>query len=145
MGPQQFDLLVFETYQTKDPAAPLVGTHIECTVGVTIDWNLNRTELTGKGVEFLDPFWSGPGNGPMTVYDEAIGGGTQPVGTVSWSVATQVLKSVEEDAPNRRYRWAVTPELQLIRKFVSKLGEPPDTEITYTASDTVRGGWIPKP
>jgi hypothetical protein len=145
LGPQQFDLSVFETYQTKDPAAPLAGTDIQGTVGVTINWNLNRTELTAQGVEFSAPLWLGPGNGPLTVFDDALGGGLRPIGTVAWSVVTHALKVVDPDPSNKQYRWAITPVIQLIRKFTSSTGGLPDTRITYTASDTVRGGWIPQP
>lgn len=144
-GPQQFDLSVFETYQTKDPAAPIVGTDIEGTVGVTINWNLNRTELTKQGVVFSAPLWLGPGNGPLSVYGDVLGGGLCPTGTVAWSVMTHTLKVVELDTPNKQFRWAITPVIQLIRTFTSKTGGPPDTEVADTASDTVRGGWMPQP
>jgi hypothetical protein len=145
LGPQQFDMTVYETYQTKDPAAPITGTEIQGTVSVTINWNLNRTELTDQGVVFSDPVWLGQGNGPLAVYDDAIGGGLQQVGTVAWTIKTQALKVVETDTPNKLYRWAITPEAQLIRTFTSKIGDPSDTQVTYTASDTVRGGWMPQP
>ena len=70
-------------------------------------------------------------------------GGLKPVGTVAWSVVTHVAKKVETDTPNQRQRWAVTPIVQLMRLFVSKDGSPPDDEVVYTASDTVRGNWMP--
>ena len=145
LGPQQFDMTVYETYQTKDPAAPITGTEIQGTVSVTINWNLNRTELTDQGIVFSDPVWLGAGNGPLAVYDDAIGGGLQQVGTVAWTVKTQAFKVVETDTPNNKYRWAITPEVQLVRTFTSKIGDPPDTQVTYTASDTVRGGWMQQP
>jgi hypothetical protein len=145
MGPQQFDLSVFETYQTKDPAAPITGTEIEGTVSVTINWNLAGTELTDKDVQYSDASWSGAGNGPLTVYDDAMGGALVAIGTVAWTAQTHTLKKVETDTPNKQMRWAVTPVVQLIRNFKSKVGDPDDTEVTYTASDTVRGGWMPQP
>jgi hypothetical protein len=145
MGPQQFDLSVFETYQTKDPAAPITGTEIEGTASVTINWNMAGTELTDKDVEYSDVLWTGPGNGPLTVYDAAIGGGMKAIGTVEWNAKTHTIKVVEADTPNRQIRWAITPVVQLIRTFKSATGDPDDTEVTYTASDTVRGGWMPQP
>jgi hypothetical protein len=145
MGPQQFDLSVFETYQTKDPAAPITGTEIEGAISVTINWNMNGTELTDKDVEYSDSLWIGAGNGPLTVYDEAIGGGLKPIGTVEWKTDTHTLKKVETDTPNKQVRWAITPVIQLIRTFKSTIGDPDDTEVAYTASDTVRGGWMPQP
>ncbi|HXQ82423.1 MAG TPA: hypothetical protein VN775_13980 [Opitutaceae bacterium] len=145
LGPQQFDLSVSETYQTKDPAAPIVGTDIQGTVSATVNWNLNRTELTDQGVVFSDPSWLGPGCGPLTVYDDGIGGGLQPVGAVAWSLKTQVLRVVEADTPNKQYRWAITPVVQLIRTITSTIGKLPDTQVTGQDSQTVKGGWLPQP
>jgi hypothetical protein len=145
VGPQQFDLPVYDTYQTYDPAAPIVGTQIVGTVGVTINWNLSGTDLTADGVQFSDPLWTGPGNGPLNVFDNAIGGGLKQIGTVSWSIVTHVLKVVETDTPNGNIRWAITPVVQLIRAFTSTIGAPSDTEVVNTNSDTVRGGWMPQP
>jgi hypothetical protein len=145
MGPQEFDLQLFETYQTKDPAAPITGTEIEGTVTVTVNWNLAGTELTDKGVEFSDPVWSSAGKGPFTVYDDVFGGGMKPIGTVEWKAATHAIKNVEADAPNKQVRWAITPVVQLIRTFKSSTGDPDDTEVTNTASDTVRGAWMAQP
>lgn len=142
-GPQEFDLEVFDTFQTNDPAAPIIGTDIAGTVGVTINWNLKGTELTAKGVEFADALWQSPGDGPLTVYDNALGGGLKPVGTVAWSVVTHALKKIEPDTPNQRQRWAITPVIQLIRNFVPNDGSPPDAEVAFTASETVRGNWMP--
>jgi hypothetical protein len=142
-GPQEFDLEVFDTFQTNDPAAPITGTDIAGTVGVTINWNLKGTELTAKGVEFADALWQSPGHGPLTVYDNALGGGLKPVGTVAWSVVTHALKKIEPDTPNQRQRWAITPVIQLIRNFVPNDGRPPDAEVAFTASETVRGNWMP--
>jgi hypothetical protein len=140
---QQFDLEVFDTFQTNDPAAPIAGTDIVGAVGVTINWNPPGTALTAKGVEFADALWQSPGPGPLTVYDNAMGGGLQPVGTVAWSVVPHTLKRIESDTPNRRQRWAITPVIQLIRRFVPNAGSPPEAEVAYTASDTVRGNWMP--
>jgi hypothetical protein len=145
MGPQEFDLQVFETYQTRDPAAPITGTEIEGSVTVTINWNLSGTELTDKDVEFSDVAWSAAGNGPFTVYDNALGGGMKPIGTVEWKAETHAIKKVEADTPNKQVRWAITPVVQLVRAFKSTTGDPNDTEVTYTASDTVRGGWMAQP
>lgn len=142
-GPQQFDLQVFDTFQTNDPAAPLAGTDIVGTVGVTLNWNPQGTDLTARGVEFAPAAWQSPGRGPLTVYDNVVGGGLQPVGTVAWAVATHTLKTIQTDTPNRRQRWAITPVIQLIRTFVPKDCSPPDPEVAYTASDTVRGNWMP--
>jgi hypothetical protein len=142
-GPQQFDLEVFDTFQTNDPAAPIAGTDIVGTVGVTINWNPQGTDLTAKGVDFAPALWQSPGCGPLTVYDNALGGGLQPVGTVTWSIITHVLKKIESDTPNQRQRWAITPVIQLMRSFVPKDGSPPDAEVAFTASETVRGNWMP--
>jgi hypothetical protein len=142
-GPQQFDLQVFDTFQTNDPAAPIVGTDIVGTVGVTINWNPQGTDLTAKGVEFDDALWQSPGHGPLTVYDNALGGGLQEVGAVAWCVVTHTLKKIEPDTPNHRQRWAITPLVQLTRNFVPKDGSPPTATVAFTASDTVRGNWMP--
>ena len=144
-GPQQFDLPVYETYLTRDPAEPLVGTDIEGTITVTINWNPAGTDLAEQGVAFSSPVWSGAVNGPLTVYDEAMGGGLQPVGTVSWSVRTQFSKAVEPDTPNKRFRWSVTPIIELVRTLKPTDGNQPDIEVTYTASDNAKGEWIPQP
>jgi hypothetical protein len=145
MGPQQFDLPVYETYNTKDPAAPITGIEIVGNVTVTINWNLAGTDLTDKDVVFSDPVWTAPGNGPLNVYDEAVGGGLKPIGTVAWSAQTHALKNVETDTPNKKVRWAVTPVVQLIRTVKSSTGDPDDIQVVYTASDTVRGAWMPQP
>jgi hypothetical protein len=145
LGPQQFNLQVFDTYNTGSPNEPVDGTHIVGIVQVTIDWNLDRTDLTGKGVEFGDPFWQGPGNGPMIVYSEEIGSGPQPVGKVAWSLTTNALKDTDQDTPNKRFRWSITPVVQLVRTYTPNDGSPPDTEVVYTASDTVKGTWRPMP
>lgn len=141
---QGFELQLFETFQTRDPAAPIVGTDIAATVGITIDWTLKGEELTDKCVRFGDPVWGGAGHGPLTVYRDVIGGSTRADATVSWSVETHVVKKVEHDGPNRRLRWAVTPVVQLIRKTVPKDGNLARAEVVYTASDTVRGAWMSK-
>jgi hypothetical protein len=145
MGPIEFDLQVFETYQTRDPAAPITGTEIQGTVTVTINWNPKGTELTDKDVVFSDAVWTGAGSGPLTVYDEALGGGLQPIGKVQWKALPRTLKVVETDTPNKQIRWAVTPLVDLVRTFKSSTGDPDDTQTTYTASDTVHGGWMPQP
>jgi hypothetical protein len=145
MGPQEFDLQLFETYQTKDPSAPITGTEIEGTVTVTVNWNLTGTELADKGVEFADAVWSAAGKGPFTVYDDVLGGGMKPIGTVEWKAATHAIKNVEADPSSKQVRWAITPVVQLIRTYKSSTGDPDDTEVTYTASDTVRGGWMTQP
>jgi hypothetical protein len=145
MGPQQFDLSVYETYQTKDPAAPITGTEIEGTVTVTINWNLAGTELTDKDVQYSDILWTGAGNGPLTVYDDALGGGMKAIGTVEWHAKTHTIKVVETETPNKQVRWAITPVVELVRTFKSTVGDPDDTGVTYTASDTVRGAWMPQP
>jgi hypothetical protein len=141
MGPQQFDLWVGETFQTNDPASPVTGIDISATVGVTIDWNLGGSELTNKGVEFSAPQWAGPGNGPFTIYNP-VSSIPPPIGRVSWSIETHVLKKMETDTPQNRYRWAVTPVVQLIRQVTMTDGSPSTTGVINTASNTVRGGWI---
>jgi hypothetical protein len=78
------------------------------------------------------------------VYSDAIGGGVQPVGTVAWKVVTTTLKAVETDTPNKLVRSTFTPQVQLVRTFTSQTGDPPDTEVAYTATETVRGGWTPQ-
>jgi hypothetical protein len=145
MGPQQFDLTVYETYQTKDPAAPLTGTQIQGTITVTVNWNLAGTQLTDQGVTYSDTLWTGPGCGPFNVYDEALGGGLQVIGTVAWKTQTNTIKTVESDPTGNQVRWSVTPVITLVRTFKSSTGDPDDTEVTYTASDTVKGAWMPKP
>jgi hypothetical protein len=142
--PQQFDMEVYDSYQTHDPAAPIVGTDIQGTVSVTINWNANRTDLTDQGVQFSDVAWSASGNGPLTVYSDAIGGGLQPIGTVAWKVATSTLKSLETDTPNKQVRLTITPQVQLVRTLTSQIGDPPDTEVVNTATETAKGNWTPQ-
>lgn len=144
-GPQQFDLMLYENYLTRDPAEPLVGSDIGGAVTVTINWNPGGTDLMDKGVEFSSTLWSGAGNGPLTVYDDAMGGVLQPVGTVAWAARTRFSKGMEPDTPNNRYRWTITLIAELVRTVTSKTGNQPETEVTYTASDTAKGGWIPQP
>jgi hypothetical protein len=145
LGPQQFNLQVFDTYRTGSPDEPVDGTHIVGVVQVTINWVLNQTALTAKGVEFGPPFWQGPGHGPLVVFSEEIGGISQPVGKVAWSMVTNALTVTEQDTASNRYRWAVTPVVQLIRTYTPDDGSPSDTEVAYTASETVRGAWQPMP
>ena len=80
--------------------------------------------------------------GPLTIYDPA-SSVLPPIGRVTWSIETHVLKKVETDTPNKRYRWAVTPMVQLIRQAKMTDGSPSTTGVVYTASDTVRGAWAP--
>jgi hypothetical protein len=144
-GPQQFNLQVFDTYNTGSPSEPLGGTQIVGDIQVTINWVLDQTDLTAKGVEFAAPFWQGSGHGPLVVYSEEIGGNSQPVAKVAWSVTTNALKETEEDTPNKRFRWVITPVVQLVRTYTPDDGSPPDIEIVNTASDTERGAWKPLP
>jgi hypothetical protein len=144
-GSQQFDLPVYDSFQTKDPAAALVGTDIEGTVTVTINWNAAGTDLAPSGVVFSEAVWNAAGNGPLTVYDEAMGGGLQAIGTAAWSVSTSFSKTMKTDTPNKRYLWTVTPVVILTRKVTSTIGNPTVTEVAYTATDNVDGGWIPQP
>ena len=94
---------------------------------------------------FSAPLWLGPGNGPLTVYDDALGGGPTPIGKVTWSILTHTLKVAELDKSNKQFRWAITPVVQLIRTFTSMTGGPANTQVVYTASDTAKGGWMPQP
>ena len=141
MGPQQFNLPVGETFQTRDPAAPGTGVIISATVGITINWNNAHTELTDKGVEFDPPQWAETGCGPLTVYS-SWGDLPPPIGRVSWSIDTHLLTKTETDTPNKRYRWAITPVVQLHRQVTMTDGTPSSSVVAYTASDTVRGDWI---
>jgi|SRR5664279_1684976 hypothetical protein len=141
LGPQQFNLQVFDTYNTGSPTEPLGGTHIVGIIQVTINWVLDQTDLTDKGVEYGAPFWQGPGNGPLVVYSEEIGGISQPVAKVAWSMVTNTLKEIEQDTPNHRCRWSITPVVQLVRTYTPDDGSPPDIEVVYTASDTEKGAW----
>ncbi len=144
-GPQQFDLVVYDTYKTGDPAAPIDGIDIEGTVGVTVNWNSTGTDLTPQGVQFADASWGVAGNGPITLYDEALGGGVQPVGTVAWTVKTRFSKTMEPDTPNNRYRWTITPMVDLVRTVTSTIGNPKDIQVTGNASSNAKGAWIPQP
>jgi len=143
-GPQQFDLQVYDSYQTRDPAASLEGTDIRGSVTVTINWNAGGTDVTEPAVAFSAAQWSEAGSGPLAIFDEAVGGDLQPIGMVSWKVSTQFVKTMEPDTPNKRYRWTITPMVELIRTVLSTVGNPPDAEVAYTASDTAQGGWIPQ-
>ena len=143
-GTQQFDLEVFDNnYATDDPGAPLVGTNVHGTVTVTINWNSAGTDLTDKAVEFSEVHWDDPGSGPLTVYSDAMGGGVQPVGAVAWTVKTSFQKTMEKDTPNKRFRWTITPQVDLIRTFTSKIGNPNETGVIFTATDNAKGGWLP--
>jgi hypothetical protein len=144
-GPLQFDMQVFDTYQTNDPAAPIDGAHIVATISITINWNVAGTELTNAGVVFSAPVWIGPGGGPLNVYDNTMGGGLKLIGTVTWSVNADTLKRIDTDTANQRLRWMITPVLQLIRTFKPNDGSPPDIEVAYTNSDTSYGNWTPMP
>lgn len=141
-GPQQFDLVVYDTYKTGDPAAPIDGVNIQGTVTVTINWNPGGTDLTAEGVVFSGAVWGDAGSGPLTVYDEALGGGIQPVGTATWSVRTQSKKTMVPDTPNKRYRWTITPIVELVRTVTSTVGNPTDAEVVGNASDNAQGGWM---
>ena len=142
-GPQTFDLQLYEVYHTGDPAAPLDGTNITGIITVTINWNAGGTDVLEKAVVFSDGDWGDAGKGPLTLYDEAMGGGTKPVGTVAWTAKPTFTKTKETDTPNNRYRWMITPVIDLVRTVTSTEGNPPEILVTYTASDNVPGGWIP--
>jgi hypothetical protein len=138
MEPQQFELAVYETYQTKDPAAPLTGSEIQGSVAITVTWGAGPAP---PAVSFEAPAWTTVGAGPLQVFDEEIGG-AKPIGTVSWSVVTHSIVKVEPDTPAKQSRWAITPVVQLVRTFAASDGSLPVTEVTYTASDTVKGDWF---
>jgi hypothetical protein len=145
-GPQQFDLNLFETFDTKDPAAPQGGLNIQGQVGVTVNWNIAGTELTDKGVEYDAPLWLGPGCGPFTIFEEVLNQQPRPVGSVVWSVVTRTYKSVKQDPPNKRYRWSVTPVATLIRTVTSTQGKPPEiTQVMSAKPDPIDGNWLPLP
>ena len=143
-GPQPFDLKVYDNYQTNDPSAPLSGVDVAATTTVTVNWNAAGTDLTNKGVQFADPQWDAPGCGPLSVYADVIGGGMQKTGTVAWSVVTHVLQRMEVDTPGNRQRLAVTPVIQLLRTFTAIEGNSPEELVAFTASETVRGNWMPR-
>jgi hypothetical protein len=142
MPPQQFELTVYETYQTKDPQAPITGTEIQATVGISIDWG------TGGGAQpamtFDSPSWVGAGKGPMPVFGDALGE-PKPIGTIGWDVATHSVVKTETNTPEKKSRWTITPIVQLVRTFTPCEGTQPETEVTYTASDTAKGDWYPLP
>lgn len=140
MAPLQFDLSLYETYQTKDANAPLTGTEIEGTVSVKVDWGAGGA--TQPTAAFDPPAWNATGAGPLTVYDDVIGG-VKPIGTVSWNVATHAIVKLEPNTPEMKSRWTVTPVVQLVRTFCPADGSPTQTDITFTDSDTVKGDWFP--
>jgi hypothetical protein len=145
-GTQQFDLDVYDNnYPTGDPAAPLVGTNIHGTVTVTINWNPAGTDLADGAVSFSPAQWDVPGCGPLTVYSDAMGGGVQPVGAVAWTIKTSFQKTAEQDTPNKRFRWIITPQVELVRTFTSTIGDPNETGAVFTATDNAKGGWLPQP
>jgi hypothetical protein len=141
--PKQFDLVVYDNFATKDQNAPLTGVSVQGSVTVTISWNAASTDVVDKEVAFSDPVWVDPGCGPLTIYDEAIGGGVQPVGAVAWKVNTSFQKTLETDTPNNRCRWTITPVIDLVRTVTSTVGNPTETDIPYTATANAKGGWIP--
>lgn len=139
-APQEFELQVFDKFNTHDANAPIVGTDIVGTLPITLHWNAGRTDLTKKGVEFGDATWQSPGCGPLQVYEETIGG-NQLVGDVSWSLKTRVLKKKEMDSAPRRYRWLITPVVELWRKQVRPGAKSGTTQLVYTASNSVLSAW----
>lgn len=140
-GPQNFDLWIGETFQTHDPASPVVGVDIAATVPVTINWNVAGTELTAADVVLSAPQWQGVGHGPLTLYNP-IGFALPPIGRVDWSVETHVIKKLETHPAGGRHRWAITPIVQLRRNIKMADGTPSSSGVVYTASDTARGGWF---
>ena len=138
--PQPFDLWIGETFQTHDPATPIVGLDIAATVPVTVNWNAAGTGLTDDGVTFGTAQWQ-VGPGPFTIYN-AIGFALPPIGRVVWTVETHVLTKTEKDTPGNRTRLAVTPLVQLVRVITMTDGTPSSHGVVYSASTTVRGAWI---
>lgn len=140
MDPQQFSLSVYETYSTKDPNGPLTGAEIEGSIDVTVQWA--AAAASQPTLAFAAPSWIGCGAGPLAVYDDEIGG-LKPIGTVKWAVETHSIFKTEPNTPEKKARWTVTPVVQLVRTFTPSDGSPPDTQVTYTASDTAKGDWFP--
>jgi hypothetical protein len=143
MALKSFDLVVYDHYQTYDPQAPIEGVSIQGTVTVTLSWNAAGTDLADPGVAFSDPVWNDPGAGPINLFDEVIGGGIMPLGVAIWSVQTSFQQTLEKDTPNNRCRWVITPAVDLIRTIISTIGKPTRAETIYTASDPVKGDWLP--
>ncbi len=145
-GTQQFDLEVYDNnYRTGDPASPLIGINIQGTVTVTIHWNAAGSDLADGSVAFAEVHWDEPGCGPLTVYSDAMGGGMQPVGAVAWTIKTSFQKTMERDTPNNRFRWTITPRVDLIKTFTSTIGAPDETGVVFTVTDNAKGGWLPLP
>lgn len=148
LGPQQFDLVIQDTFATRNPADEVAEISPTATVPVTLFWNLDRTELDErKDVQFATVRWTGAGPGPHPVFAEGPTSAARRTGTVEWRLATEVQRRVEANAAGTKVRLIVTPLLRLLRTVTPADGGTPWTEEAGTASSTVRGNWtaLPEP
>jgi hypothetical protein len=145
-GPQQFELPLSDSYPANNPADESDDLRVEVIVPVTLFWNLERTQLDEKkDVQFGAPRWLGVGSGPLPVFQQKLAGTVEKVGTVQWTVITEVLRRVETNSAGKKYRHLITPLVRLIRTFTPSNGGSPSIEEVRQNSSTVRGDWISLP
>ena len=153
-GPQQFNLQVIESsFQTNNPALPIVGLDVLADVRVTIKWNdtgvalstiqIDTGDPTKDGVTYDQPEWQSPGAGPFDLYEQVMGGNLRKVGTVRWSLKAKTLVKTQSNPAARKTRVAVTPTIQLIRT-IERIGAAPEASVIYTASPggPQYGNWV---
>lgn len=144
LGPLQFDLEVSDTFQTRAPNEPLVGTVIRVKAQVSVNWNLARTEIgAADGVTFSALRWLDAGRGPLPVHEIGFNG-TKKTGTISYEAVTGFFRVIQEDTAGNRYRWLVTPYIKLVRTFSPLEGAPTIAEAQH-AQGTAEGAWQPLP
>ena len=146
LGPQQFEIPVSDQlFQTLNPDDPIIGIAPDAHVPVTIPWNANRTDLAkdndnnDKKVDFGKTKWAGAGPGPHDIYEEQLGGQRVKVGTVTWSVDTEVYQDWLQQGNMKRLR--VTPCAILTRTTILH-GKTETTEVAKNPQPCF-GQWVP--
>lgn len=145
-GPQQFEIPISDQlFITLNPADPIIGIAPSALVPVTIPWNTERTALAQKDgqdkeVVFGKIKWSGAKTGPHDVFEEQLGGQRVKVGTVAWSIETEVFQDIQQLAGRRRLR--VTPCPVLTRTFTPLQGAAESTMVARNPQPC-HGQWVP--
>ena len=142
LGPQQFELVIQDSFPARNPADDATDIAVTATVPVTLFWNLDRTALDEKkDVQFGTPRWTGAGPGPHAVFEAGVTNAARRTGTLEWRLVTEVLRTIETNANGAKVRPVVTPLLRLLRAHTPANGGTPQIEEVATASSTAKGAW----
>jgi len=141
-GPQTYQSRTTDSYKTYNPQNAGNLVRVEVVVPVTVPWNHKRTDLIkDKKIEFGTPLWLRAGAGPHEVFKLRPGQLYEPIGSITWSITTEVLVKTQTSSNSEKRRFLITPFIHLMRTFKPLRGGTPTTEKVKGFGDTLRGNW----